>query len=43
MPNDNEGNDQSPREQGPSGGQHQGHHGRNQWRYGNRGVEHQRR
>ena len=42
MLNDDEGNDQSPCEQGSNGGQHQGRHGRNQWQYGNRGVEHQR-
>ena len=42
MPNENEGNDQSPREQGPVGGQNQGRQGRNQRRYGNRGVDHQR-
>ena len=42
MPNENEGNDQSPREQGPAGGQNQGCQGRNQRRYGNRGVDHQR-
>ena len=42
MPNDDEGNDQSPHEQGSIGGQHQGRHGRNQRRYGNRGDEHQR-
>ena len=42
MPNENEGNDQSPREQGPARGQNQGRQGRNQRRYGNRGVDHQR-
>ena len=42
MPNDNEGNDQSPREQGPAGGQSHGRQGRNQRRYGNRGVDNQR-
>ena len=41
MPNDDEGNDQSPREHGTNGGQHQGRHGRNLRRHGNRGVEHQ--
>ena len=42
MPTDEGGNDQSPCEHGNNGGQHQGRHGRNQWRYGNRGGEHQR-
>ena len=42
MPNDEGGNDQSPREHGTNGGQNQGRHGRNQRRHGNRGVEHQR-
>ena len=42
MPNDGEGNDQSQREHGTNGGQHQGLHGCNQRRHGNRGVEHQR-
>ena len=42
MPNDNEGNDESPRAQAVSGAHHQGRHGRTQRRQGNRGVEHQR-
>ena len=42
MPADEGGNDQSPREHGASGGQHQGRNGRNQRRHGNRGGEHQR-
>ena len=42
MPNDSEGNDESPRAQAASGGHHQGHHGRSQRRQGNRSVEHQR-
>ena len=42
MPNDNEGNDESPRVQAASGGHHQGRHGRNQRRQGNRSVEYQR-
>ena len=42
MPNDEGGNDQSPREHGTNGGQHQGRRRRNQRRHGNRGVEHKR-
>ena len=42
MPNDDEGNNPSPREHGTNRGQHQGRHRRNQRRHGNRGVEHQR-
>ena len=42
MPNDNEGNDESPRVQAASGGHHQGRHGRNQRRQGNRSAEYQR-
>ena len=42
MPNDNEGNDESPRAQAVGGAHHQGRHGRTQRRQGNRGVEHQR-
>ena len=42
MPTDEAGNEQSPREHGTSGGQHQGRHGRNQRRHGNRGGDHQR-
>ena len=42
MSTDEGGNDQSPRDHGANGGQHQGRHGRNQRRHGNRGGEHQR-
>ena len=42
MPNDNEGNDESPRVQAVSGGHHQGRHGRAQRRQVSRGADHQR-
>ena len=41
IPYDNEGNDESPRVQAASGGHHQGRHGCNQRRQGNRSVEYQ--
>ena len=42
MPNEGEGNDPGPREQGARGWQNQGCHGCNQRRQGNRGVDLQR-
>ena len=42
VPNESEGDDPGPREQGARGWQNQGRHGRNQRRQGNRGVDPQR-
>ena len=42
MPNEGEGNDPSPREQGARGWQNQGRHGRNKRRQENWGVDLQR-
>ena len=42
MPNEGEGNDPGPQEQGARAWQNQGRHGHNQRRQGNRGVDPQR-
>ena len=42
MPNEGEGNDHAPQEQGARAWQNQGRHGHNQCRQGNRGTDPQR-